>query len=441
MRALVEAGAVPLLIRLLNDAEWEVREQAVWALGNVAGDGASCRDFLLRSGCLEGVLCMVTAAASSPLSPNYLCNATWALSNLFRGKPAADLASVERALPLLGALLQHSNGEVVMYALWAVAHAADGGDAYVGALLAHGVYDRVVPHMRDGAEDRALPAIRAVGSALSGAHAHTSALLEKGVLGAYAAVLRAASEPVCKEVLWSLSNIAAGTPEQIAQLLGADLLGAVAQRLVAGSRELRRESAWVVANLACSCTPAQVQDLVAHHGLLAMIHRALDTKDSKLLGVLLTGLQNVLAVGSTLGPDNPYAIQIEQLGALDVLEGLQHYANPKVYNLVEDILESFFELQDDFEESPLDGEGAAGAVDGSLNAAESAAAASATTTGTTTTTFGPIPSFGFNNPGSVSFFAQPSQSQSQSQQQQFTFNPVPPSSSSSSSPQGNIFFN
>ena len=427
VRALVEAGAVPLLIGLLNDAEWEVREQAVWALGNVAGDSASCRDFLLRSGCLEGVVCMVTAAASSPLSPNYLCNATWALSNLFRGKPAADLASVERALPLVGALLQHSNSEVVMYALWAVAHAADGGDAYVRAVLDSGVYDRVIPHMRDRAEDRQLPAIRAVGSALSGCHAHTTAMLQKGVLGAYAAALQSASELVCKEVLWSLSNIAAGTPEQIAMLLGADLLGAVAQKLAAGTRELRKESAWVVANLACSCTPEQVQDLVAHHGLLALIHRALDTKDTKLLGVLLTGLQNVLTVGSTLGLDNPYAIQIEQLGALDVLENLQHYANPKVYNLVEDILESFFELQDDFEETP--------AADGVSDAPGTGAAESAAAT---TTAFGPIPSFGFNNPSSLSFFAQPLQSppsQPSQQPQQFAFNPA------ASSPQGNIFFN
>ena len=417
MRALVEAGAVPLLIRLLNDAEWEVREQAVWALGNVAGDSTGCRDFLLRSGCLEGVVCMVTAAASSPLSPNYLCNATWALSNLFRGKPPADLASVARALPLVGALLQHANSEVVTYALWAVAHAADGGDAYVRAVLDAGVYDRVIPHMRDRAEDRQLPAIRAVGSALSGCHEHTTAMLQKGVLGAYAVALQSASELVCKEVLWSLSNIAAGTPEQIGMLLAADLLGTVAQKLASGSRELCKESAWVVANLACSCTAEQVQDLVANHGLLAMIHLALGTKDTKLLGVLLTGLQNVLTVGSTLGIDNPYAIQIEQLGALDVLESLQHYANPKVYNLVEDILESFFELQDDYEEAPLDG-----AADGS-GAPAAAAAAGATTA---TTAFGPIPSFGFNNPGSVSFFAQPSSSSS---------------SQPSASPQGNIFFN
>lgn len=37
-----------------------VCEQAVWALGNITGDGPECRDFVIRSGIIDPLLALVT---------------------------------------------------------------------------------------------------------------------------------------------------------------------------------------------------------------------------------------------------------------------------------------------------------------------------------------------------------------------------------------------
>ena len=42
-QAVVNAGAVPLFLQLLNSPHHNVCEQAVWALGNIIGDGPSLR--------------------------------------------------------------------------------------------------------------------------------------------------------------------------------------------------------------------------------------------------------------------------------------------------------------------------------------------------------------------------------------------------------------
>lgn len=51
-RVVVEAGALPGLVRLLECPTADVREQAAWCLGNIAGDCPELRDRVLQSGAL-----------------------------------------------------------------------------------------------------------------------------------------------------------------------------------------------------------------------------------------------------------------------------------------------------------------------------------------------------------------------------------------------------
>jgi len=80
---IINNGAVPPLVALLSSPSPEVREQAVWALGNIAGDGAMFRDYVLQSGVMEPLLAIIGHDSSSL---NLVRNAIWTLSNLCRGK-------------------------------------------------------------------------------------------------------------------------------------------------------------------------------------------------------------------------------------------------------------------------------------------------------------------------------------------------------------------
>ena len=79
---MIHAGAVPEFINLLSSSVLDVREQAVWALGNIAGDSPQCRDYVLQQGALRPLLQLL----SENHKLSMLRNATWTLSNFCRGK-------------------------------------------------------------------------------------------------------------------------------------------------------------------------------------------------------------------------------------------------------------------------------------------------------------------------------------------------------------------
>merc|ERR1719207_349099 len=204
-RVVVEQGALPIFVQLLQSLNDDVREQAVWALGNIAGDSPNFRDLVLQSGGLNPVMTVLRESEKTSM----MRNATWALSNLCRGKPPPPLEWVSPALGTLANLIYSSDVEVLTDACWALSYLSDSPNERITAVIHAGVCRRLVELLLHSSPLVQTPALRAVGNIVTGDDHQTQVILQSGALPHLVKLLSHAKKTIRKESCWTISNITA----------------------------------------------------------------------------------------------------------------------------------------------------------------------------------------------------------------------------------------
>ncbi|XP_014668060.1 PREDICTED: importin subunit alpha-5-like [Priapulus caudatus] len=220
-QAVVKANAVPRFIELLASPHLNVSEQAVWALGNIAGDGPELRDFVIRAGVVKPLLSLVTPSTPAP----FLRNVTWTISNLCRNKnPPPPFDTVKQILATLARLVHHSDKDVLTDTCWALSYCTDGTNDKIQEVVASGVITRLVELLYCSDVAVLTPALRSVGNIVTGDDSQTQVVVDAGALPAFALLLQHHKANVQKEAAWTLSNITAGNTTQIQAVVDAKLL-------------------------------------------------------------------------------------------------------------------------------------------------------------------------------------------------------------------------
>ncbi|KAJ6820322.1 importin subunit alpha-1a-like [Iris pallida] len=177
-KVVIDHGAVPIFVKLLGSPSDDVREQAVWALGNVAGDSPRCRDLVLASGALLPLLAQLNEHAKLSM----LRNATWTLSNFCRGKPQPAFEQTRPALPALERLIHSNDEEVLTDACWALSYLSDGTNDKIQAVIEANVCPRLVELLMHPSPSVLIPALRTVGNIVTGDDMQTQYIINHQAL-------------------------------------------------------------------------------------------------------------------------------------------------------------------------------------------------------------------------------------------------------------------
>ncbi|XVF57605.1 hypothetical protein PTKIN_Ptkin06aG0218800 [Pterospermum kingtungense] len=252
----IEHGAVPMLVQLLSSDSDDVREQAVRALGNVAGDSPSCGDLVLGNGALMPLLAQLNERSKLSM----LRNVTWTLSNLSRGKPPTLFEQVKPALPILRELIYLDDEEVLTDACWALSFLSDGPNSKIQAVIEAGVCTQLVKLLAHPSPTILIPALQTVGNIVTGDDNQTQFVIDNKVLPyLHQLLVQNHRKSIKKEACWTISNITAGNRAQIQAVIEANIILPLVHFLQHAEFDIKKEIAWAISNATSRGSHEQIQ--------------------------------------------------------------------------------------------------------------------------------------------------------------------------------------
>jgi len=406
---IVRDGALQPIMKILQRPNYALQEQAIWGLGNIAGDCLELRNNLLENGVLQYLVECCKQEFNDRHFANYGANDTmnngeklspqqqyvtlfknlsWSISNFCRygGHNNRDLSGLLECLFHLlskhrDIILEDDNNPYDQESFggnigWSFTYLTNSIDfdednnEIIRIMNENGITAELIKLLGSKNIYTVHSTLRAVGNILTGSDKYTMKCIEYGVLPYLKTLMidyhqktvnninsnggRTSYDTKLKELCWAISNITAGPREHIIEIMKQEFTP-ILIKILAGSRSIvSSEALWALSN-ATAGADKQIMQYLVQQGLIKGLCKYFENKykqqqyhqsQDKLLMVALECIDGILTHDTD---DHKYGIEFEEYGGINFLEYLQSddNINEAIYDKAVGIIKLYFGGEDD----------------------------------------------------------------------------------------------
>lgn len=338
----ISLGAIPKLINVIRGDMLGVAENAIWALGNIAGEGEYYRDLLLSTD-LPTVLYQLVM--ESPELHCALSKVTaWVCGQLL--KPAQPPEHILKALyHILVTLYDMDDTDTKQEVLAAAGNIHSWSYPISLIVSSSGMLNILLAEPGERTDCLVKPSIRALCNLVEADEETTQMALDGGLLNAFLTWFDHPQADIRTDILWGLSNVAAGTPAQVSQFCRHPLCSEAVKSLEDPVCSVRKEASFLYFNLTKQATVSERLALL-DYSLFTSIQRLYEDTGLNATNAIKIA-ERVLAAGEIRANDakasvNSAAVLYEASGCLQALTRLADRHLPNISAEAEKLLNTYF---------------------------------------------------------------------------------------------------
>ncbi|EOA14342.1 hypothetical protein CARUB_v10027530mg, partial [Capsella rubella] len=337
---LVAHDAVRRLVRLLDSNRNYVRDQAIWAICNIAGQPTH-RDFVLASGALIPLLNLLTQSKDINLSTLRL--ATLTLCHLCRGMPPPYFEEMGHALERH---LNSNDDEVLGNVCVAIMYVCKGSeDEFLGVIESEFV-PKLVELLRHPSPAVFVPVLITITTLVRNDHDQIQVMIDCGALPSLCNLLTGGSDIYIKKATFvTISSITAYFQEQTQLAVEANLVPSLVYLAQNTEPYIKNDIVCAISNVTLGVSHDQIKYLV-DQGCIKPLCDLLVCPDMRTISACLNGLERILIVGEEEKKKaedvNSYCKLIEDAEGLEKIESLQQHGSNEIYEKALKILNTYW---------------------------------------------------------------------------------------------------
>jgi Armadillo/beta-catenin-like repeat len=244
IKAIVDAGTVPVFVKLMSCSNEALRGPAVRALGSIADNSEDYRDLVVRAGALQQLLLQLPGCSDQSI----LRSAKWSAKALRRDHRFSSKLA-RSTMTALASLVSSADEEVLMNTCMALSYLVKCSGAASQAVVDSSACSHLVElllHPSQEVQSVVLDALRFISA---GSDRQAQIIVDNNGLPSLLGLLFSSDQSIRRNACGNIANVAGGNEVQVQAVIDNNLVPVLIQLLSDADDTIRSEAARAIYNL------------------------------------------------------------------------------------------------------------------------------------------------------------------------------------------------